>query len=255
MKARFYILISVIFSMLVVLSACEKNDPIGELGTTNNEFAAQLRVNFNNSSPKIGDSVTVTASLWQRDDKISNVRFYETVVESFGLNLKLKKQTQVLTAEEAVSTLLITDTIFNKKIFKEVIADTIDYFYVTSSHNYVIAQKYFFVKRVGDFPETADLILKLDDDSFDILKGILAYKLTTDDYLDMFPEAPATHYTASGLTLAGRTALRELLTKETLAAQVSEITKTGTVNVTLDVDVLTPTGTVTSGTRTYTIEF
>lgn len=252
MRATFYMMS---FLMVFLLNACEKNDPITELGETNGEFAAELRTNFNNSAPSIGDSVTITASMWQRDDKFKEVRFLETVVEAFGLDLTLKKGTKVLTSEDDISTLVVTDTVLNRYEYKKVIADTLDRFYVTASHNYVIPQKYYFLKKTGAFPDDASLISYLEEDDFEILKGVLAYKVTAEDYIDMFPSAPSTHYTASGLTLAGREYFRQNLTKEQLVSQVEAIAKVGTYDITLDIEVVTPTGTVTSANRVYNIKF
>lgn len=240
--------------VLSVATSCEKNDPITELGTTNGEFAATLRVSYNNTRPAIDDTLIVTASVSQRDDRFDKVVFSETVFETFGIDLQLLKGTAIKTKEETFSTLLVTDTIKTKTAWKEVKRTELDDYWVTVSNNYVIRADYKVQQATGIYPNDATLIGKLPDNEFAILKGILAYSITKDDYLSLFPGSPATHFTTSGtyaLTALGMENLRANLTKAALLPIVKSTVKIGLYSVKIDVDAITPTGATTSTTRTF----
>lgn len=245
-----------ICSLLVVCVAtsCKKNDPITELGTTNGEFAATLRVSYNNTRPAIDDTLIVTASVSQRDDRFDKVVFSETVFETFGIDLQLMKGTAIKTKEETFSTLLITDTIKTKTAWKEVNRTQLDDYWVTVSNNYVIRGDYEVKQATGMYPNDVTLVDKLPDNEFAILKGILAYSISKDDYLSLFPGAPATHFTTSGtyaLTALGMENLKNNLTKAALLPIVKSTVKIGLYSVKIDVDAITPTGATTSTTRTF----
>jgi hypothetical protein len=242
---------------LLVLGAatsCKKNDPITELGTTNGEFAATLRVSYNNTRPAIDDTLIVTASVSQRDDRFDKVVFSETVFETFGIDLQLLKGTAIKTREETFSTLLVTDTIKTKTPWKEVTRAQLDDYWVTVSNNYVIRADYEVKQASGQYPNDVTLVGKLPDNEFAVLKGILAYSITKDDYLSLFPGSPATHFTTSGtyaLTALGMENLRTNLTKAALLPIVKSTVKIGLYSVKIDVDAITPTGATTSTTRTF----
>lgn len=241
-------------------SSCEKNDPILELGTTNGEFSAQLSVSYNNTRPAIGDTVYVTASTWQRDDKFDKIVFYETIFESFGIELKLEKGTGIVTKDQVVnnntfSTLILTDTVKSKAVWNTVEEDKLDDYWVTASNNYVIRIPYVVERTDGKYPSDKSLLRNLSDTDFAVLKSILAYNITKEDYLLLFPDAPVAHFTNGGtyvLSSVGMTYLRENLTAEKLIAITTSVVKKGTYNVTIDVDAITPTGAKTSSTaRTF----
>jgi hypothetical protein len=242
------------------LSSCEKNDPITELGTTNGEFSAQLSVSYNNTRPAIGDTVYVTASTWQRDDKFDKIVFYETVFESFGIELKLEKGTGITTTDQVLnnntySTLILTDTVKSKEIWNTVGAANLDNYWVTASNNYVIRLPYVVERTDGQYPSDKTLLNSLSDTDFAVLKSLLAYNITREDYLILFPDAPSTHFTNGGtyvLTSVGMTYLRENLSVAKLLGITTSVVKKGTYNVTIDVDAITPSGAKTSSTaRTF----
>lgn len=242
------------------LASCEKNDPITELGTTNGEFSAQLSVSYNNTRPAIGDTVIVTASTWQRDDKFDKVVFYETIFESFGIELDLQKGTSIKTKDQVLnsntySTLILTDTIKSKAVWHTVLAKDLDNYWVTSSNNYVIRVPYE-VKRIdGKYPSDNTLITSLSSSDFSILKSLLAYSITKEDYLLLFPNAPTNHFTNGGtyvLSTIGMSNLRDNLTSDKLLGITKSVVKKGSYNVTMNVESITPTGAITSATaRTF----
>ncbi len=247
-----------ICSMLVVgiFASCEKNNPITELGTTNGEFAGTLRVSYNNTRPAIGDTLIVTAAVAQRDDRLDKVVFYETVFETFGMDLQLEKGSSLKTriTEKDSSTLLVTDTIRARANWKEVLRANLDDYWVTVSNNYVVRGDYKVNQLPGKYPNDKTLIHELTSDEFEVLKSLLAYAINRDDYLTLFPGSPSTHFTGSNtnvLTLEGINNLKSNLTKEMLLPVVKSLTKVGTYSVKIDVDVITPTGATTSATRTF----
>lgn len=254
----------ILYTVLLVTvfwsSSCEKNDPITELGTTNGEFSAQISMSFNNTRPAIGDTVAITVSTWQRDDRFDRIEFHETIFESFGIQLRLEKGTSIDTKDIAsgnstFSTLILTDTIKNMAVWNTVLAKDLDQYWVTVSNNYVIRFEYEVERLDGKYPSDISLISSLSDIDFAILKSILAYNITKEDYLLLFPEAPETHFTNGGtyaLTQSGINNLKENLVKENLTPIVSNVAKKGTYNVRIDARVITPTGAVTSATpRTF----
>ncbi|TDQ75368.1 hypothetical protein [Sphingobacterium yanglingense] len=236
------------------LSSCEKNDPITDLGDTNGEFSANISVSYSNTKPLIGDSTIVTVQTWQRDDKFDKVEFYQTIFESFGLELRLNKGTSIDTKDQQInnnpySTLILSDTIKSKEVWNTILAKDLDQYWVTSSNNYVIRAQYKVERIDGKYPSNANLISALSDVDFGVLKSLLAYGITKDDYLTLFPSAPADHFTTGGtyvLTTKGMDNLRDNLTREQLKSIVKSLNKKGTYNVTIDASVKTPTGAVTS---------
>ena len=248
--------IGILSLCLLVLVSCKKNDPITELGSSNNEFASQLRVTYNNTRPVFGDTLIVSASTWQRDDKIQKLVIYETVVESIGIQLVLKNGTTVTTKTADESTLTLVDSIAKKSAVLEVLSSELDKYWVTSTNNYVVNHQYKVLPKTGKYANDATLITSLADAEFNILKGLLAYSITRNDYLALFPGAPTTHFTTGGtyvLTAAGMTNLRTNCTREMLAADVNTIKKVGNYSITIDVNAVTPTNTITAATRTFDI--
>lgn len=238
------------------IMSCKKNDPIAELGETNNEFATQLRVTYNNTKVAFGDTLVVSASTWQRDDKFQKVDLYETVVETFGINMTLRNGTSVLTKTADESTLSVVDSILKKSIMLEVKAADMDKYWVTVSNNYVIRHDYLVKQKTGKYANDATLIQSLSDGDFDVLKGILAYVITKSDYVLLFPAAAADHFATSGtyaLSAKGMANLRQNLTKNGLAGIVQTIKKVGNYSIVVDVEAITLTNTITPSTKTFDI--
>lgn len=245
------LLILAIFTM-----SCKKNDPIGDLGSTNNEFASQLRVTFNNTRPVIGDTLIISASTWQRDDKFQKIELYETVVETFGIDMSLKNGSSVLTKTADEATLVMVDSILKKSVMLTVVAADMDKYWVTSTNNYVINKEYEVTLKNGKYPNDATLIQGLSDDEFSVLKGLLSYVINRADYLLLFPGAPTTHFTTGGtyiLSATGMANLRENLNRSTLISNIAAIKKVGNYSLTVDVAAITPTNTTTASTRTFDI--
>lgn len=243
--------------MCLFITSCKKNDPIAELGDTNNEFATQLRVSFNNTSVLFGDTLVISASTWQRDDKFQKVDLYETVVETFGINMTLKNGTAIVTKTADESTLSIVDSILKKSVMLEVKAVDMDKYWVTASNNYVIRHPYLVKSKPGRYANDVTLIQNLSDGDFDILKGILAYTISKADYLLLFPGAPNTHFATGSYALSavGIANLRQNLTRPTLINNVLTIKKIGNYNIVIDVEAITQTNVITSSTRPFNIAF
>lgn len=242
--------------MCLFMISCEKNDPIAELGETNNEFVTQLRVTYNNTKVAFGDTLVISASTWQRDDKFLKVDLYETVVETFGINLTLKNGTIVVTKTADESTLSVVDSILKKSVMLEVNSVDMDKHWVTASNNYVIRHDYLVKQKTGKYANDVSLIQSLSDKDFDVLKGVLAYTINRPDYLSFFPGSPASHFATSGnytLSAAGIANLKQNLTKAVLIADVLAIKKIGNYSITVDVEAITQTNTITPSTRTFDI--
>jgi len=236
--------------------SCKKNNPIGELGTTNGEFASQLSVTYNNTSPAFGDTLVVSASTWQRDDKFKKVAVYETIVESFGIQVALKNGTSILTKSTDESTLTVVDSIAKKSTVLEVKDSEMDKYWVTSTNNYVIRYSYPVKAKTGKYPNDATLINGLSDADFNVLKGLLSYSITKADYLFLFPSAPSTHFITGGtyvLTATGMSYLKQNLTRAGLISAINTIKKVGNYSLTINVEAITPRNTITSSTRTFDI--
>lgn len=246
-------------TVLLAILACEKNDPMTELGTTNGEYAAQLRVTYNNTRPAIGDTLITTASTWQRDDKYDKVMFYETIYETFGLEFSLENGSSINTQEIEVDgvtfpAMLITDTIKNRTLIQTINASDMDSYWVTATNNYVIRNEYILERLDGDYSGDASVITRLSDVEFGVLKSLLAYNITRNDYLALFPDAPNTHFAASGnyvLNQTGIDYLKANLTREMLTPLVSNMEKRGVYSIRIEVEAITPTGTTTSTSRTF----
>lgn len=255
MKTSVNIYIGFLMICLFIMS-CKKNDPIAELGETNNQFATQLRVSYNNTRVAFGDTLVVSASTWQRDDKFQKVDLYETVVESFGINMVLKNGTVVLTKTADESTLTVVDSILKKSIMLEVKAADMDKYWVTVSNNYVIRHEYLVKQKTGRYANDVTMIQSLSDGDFEVLKAILAYVITKNDYLSVFPGAAADHFTTGGtyvLSAKGMANLKQNLTKNGLAGIVQTIKKVGNYSIIVDVEAVTQTNTITPSTRTFDI--
>lgn len=237
--------------------SCKKNDPIADLGTTNNEYAAQLRVSYNNTKVNFGDTLIVTASTWQRDDRFQKVGIYDNIVESFGIDMTLKQGTHIITKSDDVSTLTVVDSIVRKNVLLEVGSAQMDNYWVTHTNNYVIPYEYEVEHRDGSYPNDPSLITKLNDQEWDILKGLLAYNITKADYLLLFPTATPDHFTNGGtyvLSAKGMANLKAELERDMLVPIVTDLKKVGNYSIVIDVDAVTPTNTKTSSSRTFDIK-
>ncbi|TCC83767.1 hypothetical protein EZ444_25990 [Pedobacter hiemivivus] len=240
--------------MCLLIISCKKNDPIGDLGETNNEFATQLRVTYNSTKLVMGDTLVISASTWQRDDKFQKIDIYETVVETFGINMTLKSGTSVLTKTADESTLTVLDSVLNKGVLLEVFAADMDKYWTTASNNYVIRQLYPVKVKVGKYANDVTLIQKLNDADFGVLKSILSFAITKSDYLLLFPTAPAGHFGgATVLSPTGRENLKQNLTRPMLTAIVQTIKKVGSYNLIIDVAAMTQTNTITASTQKFEI--
>ena len=238
------------------MMSCKKNNPISELGNTNGEFASELTVTYNNTKPAIGDTLVISASTWQRDDKFKKVNLYETVVESFGLQMTLNNGSSIITKTADESTLTVIDSIAKKSVILEVKDIDLDKYWATSTNNYVIRYPYIVKVKTGKYPNDASLINQLSDTDFSVVKGLLAYTITKADYLVFFPGSPTTHFTTGGtyaLTALGMANLKQNLTKTALIANVLTLKKIGSYNLTVNVEAMTLTNTITSSTRTFDI--
>lgn len=236
------------------MMACKKNDPITELGDTNNEFVSELRVTYNNTALIIGDTLVISASTWQKDDKFKKVDIYETLVESFGIDMTLTKGSAVVTKTTDESTLTVVDTLSINNVLKEVLATDMDQYWVTVTNNYVINQNYIVKVKPGKYANDITLIDKLPAESFDVLKSILAYSISKSDYLLLFPAAPVTDFTGEKLSSAGMINLRMNLTKAKLVPIVKTIKKIANYTLTIDVASITPTNAATLTTKNFNIK-
>lgn len=236
----------------VILVGCEKNDPITELGTTNHEYSAQLSVTYNNTRPAIDDTVIVTASTWQRDDRYDRIVFYETLYETFGLNISLEYGSSFRTVEDTYTTLSLTDTIHGRTAWLTVSSNELLDYWVTNTNNYVIRGEYVVNLEEGQYPSNENLINVLPANEWEALLSIIAYGINAADFNAIFPGAPAGLISGTLLNAVGREYLRSNLTRQLLIDAVSNIAKLGTYNVVIEVEAITPTGAITATTRTFT---
>ncbi|TWI17524.1 hypothetical protein [Sphingobacterium siyangense] len=242
----------------VSVVSCKRNDPIGDLGETNGQYVAMLNVSYDINKPVFGDTLTVTASTWQRDDKISSLEMTETVVQKFGVNLTLQKGTVLNTndLESSASTLVVTDTILNKVPWFSIKNDNdqLNAYFETVTNNYIVRAKYPFELNEGHYPNDNTLIENLKDVDFEVLKSILAYRIKADDYRLLYPDAPSTDFTSGGvydLTQAGINNLKSTLTKKMLSIVLASCAKSGTFHVDIVTNVYTATGASRSVTRNF----
>lgn len=245
--------------MCVAFISCKKNDPISELGDSNGEFFAKLTVSYNTNKPAFGDTVVVTASTWQRDDKIAKVEMIETVVEVFGLNFVLNKGTAINTydIDNKVSLLVITDSISKGNPWFEIVNNNnqLNQYFVTLSNNYVIRAFYPFVQQEGNYANDVNVIDDLSDGEFDVIKSILAYRISQADYKAIFPTAPASDLSSGtyALSSGGMDNLRANLTKSLLIQNMASCEKSGTYTAQLVTNVITPSGALTSTNNSFQV--
>lgn len=244
-------------TLVVLLVSCKKNDPITELGDSDGEYYPMLRVTYSSNLPNVGDSVVVTASTWQRDDKIAKVEMTETAIEMFGLDFKMKKGTHVLTLdrEDKLELLVITDTISNNVPWFEVnnTNNELNKYFVTESNNYIIQVPYVFELKTAKYVDDASVINELNSDEFNVLKSILAYAINQEDYKEIFPSAPSDHYSTGAYALSklGMDNLKENLTKQMLVNSIVSFKKVGDFSSKITINVITPSGAVKSSSNSF----
>lgn len=242
------------------LFSCEKNDPLSELGETNGQYAAALTVSYNTTKPLVGDTVVVTASTWQKDDKIAKLMMTETIVEDFGIDLKLENGTVIKTfdSEAKESFLKIADTTVNDRVWFEIdnSNNQLNNYFVTLTNNYVVRARYPFEIKEGKYSNDLNLISQISESDFAVVKSLLAYRITAADYIAIFPDAPSNHFTNGGtyvLTSLGMGYLRENLSKELIIPYLLEVKKVGTYQVGITTSVSTPTGALSSSSTTFEV--
>ncbi|WP_164123206.1 MULTISPECIES: hypothetical protein [Sphingobacterium] len=248
-----------LFLIIPFVISCDKNDPITELGDSNGQFLASLSVSYSNSKPALGDTVLVTASTWQRDDKISKVEMTETVVENFGLNFTLTKGTNISTfdAEKKISLLKLTDTISKSEPWFVVNNQNkeLDQYFITLTNNYVIRARYPFKHKDGKYKNDVSVFNELTNDEFAVIKSILAYQISQADYKAIFPTSPASHFSTGTYALSneGMVFLKASLTKELLIQHIASVKKAGTYSSEVFTHVTTPSGAVKSSNTTFQV--
>lgn len=257
MKKAFSILI--IIGSVLFMAACSEDDPITDLGETSGDYYPYLSLNYSTSSPALGDTLTLTATTFHRNDNIASVVFSETIVEKFGITLTLNSGTSIATYDESNPTLIVTDSIKTASPWLSIDNSTgdLDAYYVTESNYYAVSTLYLFQVEEGAYDNNENMINQLSDEAFDIIKSLLAYAITKTDYISLFPDATDADFTSSGtyvLNSSGMENLKENLTRDQLIAITSSLNKEGTYSVTIDVEASALSGVYSSESQTFESE-
>lgn len=241
------------------MMACKKESAIENLGSASNSgYNAELRVSLSTRAPALYDTVIVTASTWQKNDKIAKVEFLKTMIEKFGVTLELENTT-IETWDDTAPLLIVTDTASKEEAFRTINNDELNNFFVTASNNYVIRTEFVdFKPFVGTYPANgAELLRQLPNEAFEILKSQLTFYIGVADYEKLFPSAPNDHYTMSGssrtgISTVGKTYLKSNLTRQNLIDNgLKSITKIGTLTAIVTIKVTTEGGAVVTSQSSF----
>ncbi|WP_207428727.1 hypothetical protein [Pedobacter sp. SYSU D00535] len=244
-------MIALMAGLMMSMAACKKQSPVEELGATSGRLRAEVRVTLSNRRPALEETVRVTASSWHTEDRISKVEFLHTLIEKFGVKLQLDNTT-FSTWSSTDPVMVVTDTIKKNEVWKSVssVNKELDNYFVTATNNYVISGDYTLFKPVpGTYAmEGQELLMKLSEEAFSILRNQLSFVIAVADYQKLFPNAPAANYTTSGTTRtgisdAGRAYLRANLTRQLLVdTGFKSLKKEGTLRAILTVRTIVDSG-------------
>ncbi len=212
--------------LLTNIVSCKKNTPIADLGKSNENFRPELRVNLSTRTLKVGDTVLITSTTWEKNDKIAKVEYLHKLYENFGINLELQT-TKLETWSAVAPRMVVTDTIANEAwLTFPGDGKKLDDYYVTNSNAYVLAGVYKkFVAAGGKYKmEGADLLRALPEEPYRILVNQLSFVITVAEYFTFFPTAPDSHFiktgtVKTGISEEGKIYLRENLTKDLFIAK------------------------------------
>ncbi len=238
--------------LLATLVSCKKNTPIDDMGKSNGNFRPELRVNLSTKVLKVGDTVVITSTTWQKNDKIAKVEYLHKLYEDFGINLELQT-TKLETWNEVSPRMVVTDTIANDAwLTFPGEGKKLDDYYVTNSNAYVLAGVYKkFVATGGKYKmEGADLLRALPEEPYRILVNQLSFVITVQEYSTFFPVAPDSHFiktgtVKTGISEEGKSYLRAELTKDLLIAKgFKSVKKQGALHATVTVRVTAQSGAI-----------
>ncbi|WP_439882071.1 hypothetical protein ACSX1A_02695 [Pontibacter sp. MBLB2868] len=242
------------------LAACEKDEPMAELGKTSGLYSPEVQMTASNRAPETGDTVAFTVTTWQRNDDIAKVELLHKLYEDFGLYFELDK-TVVETWDPDAPLMVVSDTIANNVTWKTFPEDgmSLNDYYVTSNNAYVLRGEYKqFKPESGKYSlEGEELLDQLPDEPYQILLNQLSYAITVAEYEKLFPEADDTKYkmtggARTGISSAGQAYLRNNLTKELLKEKgFKELKKVGNIHTVVTARITTSSGVVAERTNEF----
>lgn len=235
------------------LAACEKDEPIEELGKSLDTYRPEVQMTVSNRAPEVGDTITFSVTTWQRNDDISKVELLQKVYEDFGLYFELDK-TVVETWNPDDPVMVVTDTIYNNTAWKTFPEEgrSLNSYYVTSRNAYVLNGEYKnFKPESGKYSlEGEELLDQLPEEPYKILLNQLSYSITVAEYQNLFPEATDNHFVITGgartgISSAGRAYLQQNLTKGLLKEKgFKQLKKVGDIHAVITARVTTSKGAV-----------
>lgn len=222
--------ILLIFALGMGLMACEKNDPITDLGSlTGNVTPFNLLAQMPDA--KVDDTLNLRTVCWAINDDIKDVSFFYKGFKLKNYTLKLGMMVNnapvVLSAAYKPDTLKIETTLI--KSYPEE-GTSLNDFYQTIENAYVIVHPFVVP---ADYTlsnlEGADVVEEMSDQTFGVLVGQLSLQMTRAIVLKLFPSAPAScfefndqgFYTGN-LTEAGFAYVRNNMTREILVEHLME---------------------------------
>lgn len=235
------------------LAACEKDEPMEELGKALDSYRPEVQMTTSNRAPELGDTITYTITTWQRNDDIAKVELLRKVYEDFGLYFELDK-TVVETWNPDDPVMVVTDTVYNNTAWKTFPEEgrSLNNYYVTSRNAYVLEGEYIYtIPEGGKYsPEGEELLDQLPEEPYKILVNQLSYAITAAEYEALFPDAGDENYTISGgartgVSSVGRVYLQNNLSKELLKEKgFKQLYKTGDAHTEITARVTTSKGAV-----------
>lgn len=243
-----------------ILSSCEKDNPVADLGTNSGAYRAGLTVAFSGATLEPEDTLTVTATTSHRNDKISKVEFLHTLYEKFGVIMELNNGTRVVTWTESDPNMVVTDTVINNGVWNSVSSENneLNNYYQTETGKYVIRAQYDLFNSEGSkYPNEVGLLTLLPEEAFAILKNQLAYAVTVKDFEQLFPDADDSNFTVTGgvrtgISTTGREYFKQGLTKSLLQGTgFKEIKKAGKIYAVVTVRVTAEGNAVSEVSRNF----
>jgi hypothetical protein len=229
-------------------ASCKKNSSMDLLGKQSGGYNPQLSVSLSNKTPLVGEVTVVTATTSQRKDKIAKVEFSHTLSERFGVELSLAN-TVIKTWDAEKPIMVVRDTMVRDVVWKTISStnNELDNYFVTLSNNYVVPVTYDrFIQTDGKYPSNGpELLRKLPNEAFEIVKSQLTFVIGVADYVKLFPTAPDANFVITGgvktaVSAIGKTYLRDNLTRELLISNgLKEIKKHGALTALIIVKVTT----------------
>ncbi len=247
--------------LLVLLWACEKNDPLADQGTLT---GLQKPFNLLAQMPDAaaGDTITLRTVSWAVNDDIATVSLYHEGFKLQTVDAKMAVQVNDDTTYE-LNAVYLADTVYVDQVliaeYPEEGTSLLDYYQTYENayvilHDFEVPQVYALLKATNE-----DLIMKIDDHAFAYIVSRFSEQFNRSIMITVFPDinrfslvyfvVDDDGFFTGDITAAAIEYINENLTRELVAEYIKEATATDNTRVTVESVATLENSNASSGSR------